>query len=135
MNILFNAMFVIVPIFIFIVFIFTIAMIISPKIRGKMMSRQIKAAKYMLEEAQDDLSEMGTTMGKLTATTENKILTENEELSKDSSRKKGNIAKEEIEIKTRAIKEGLSGKKVYCKHCGSLIDEDSKFCKSCGKEI
>lgn len=135
MNILFNAMFVIVPIFIFIVFIFTIAMIISPKIRGKMMSRQIKAAKYMLEEAQDDLSEMGTTMGKLTATTENKILTENEELLKDSSRKKGNIAKEEIEIKTRAIKEGLSDKKAYCKHCGSLIDEDSKFCKSCGKEI
>lgn len=23
---------------------------------------------------------------------------------------------------------------IYCKHCGSQIDEDSKFCKKCGKE-
>lgn len=24
---------------------------------------------------------------------------------------------------------------MYCEHCGSLISEDDKFCKSCGKEI
>ena len=23
---------------------------------------------------------------------------------------------------------------IYCKHCGELIDEDSKFCNHCGKE-
>lgn len=23
---------------------------------------------------------------------------------------------------------------IYCKHCGALIDVDSKFCKKCGKE-
>ena len=37
-------------------------------------------------------------------------------------------------VVTIAIKEGLSGKKSYCKHCGTQIDKDSKFCKECGKE-
>ena len=32
-----------------------------------------------------------------------------------------------------AIKDGLSDNKMYCKHCGDLIDSDSEFCKHCGK--
>ena len=43
--------------------------------------------------------------------------------------------KDGIEITTRAIKDGLTkDERVYCKHCGSLIDKDSKFCKNCGGE-
>lgn len=35
----------------------------------------------------------------------------------------------------KGIKEGLSEEDtVYCKHCGQLIDSDSRFCKSCGKQ-
>ena len=35
----------------------------------------------------------------------------------------------------KGIKDGLSDDNtIYCKHCGSLIDNDSRFCKSCGKE-
>ena len=48
--------------------------------------------------------------------------------------KEAEIEKEGIKIKTSAFKEGMSGTKtIYCKHCGSRIDSDSKFCKSCGK--
>ena len=101
-------MLIIVPIFIGITFLFTIAMIISPKLRGKMMARQIKAAKYMLDEAEDDLRNMST--------------------------RGANISKEGLEISSRAIKDGFTKEKKYCKNCLEPIDEDSVFCKRCGKK-
>ncbi|MCI9280992.1 MAG: hypothetical protein HFI49_01860 [Bacilli bacterium] len=104
-----NVLFIFVPIFIVCVFILVIAQIISPKFRGKMMSRQIKAAKYMMDESKDDIRNISTNMADAT--------------------------KDGIEITTRAIKDGLiKDERVYCKHCGSLINKDSKFCKNCGGE-
>lgn len=100
-------LFIIVPIFIAAGFIFTFAMIFSPKLRGKMMSKQIKAAKYMLDETEEDLKDMST--------------------------RGANISKEGIEITTRAIKDGLTKERKYCKYCGEAIDEDSKYCKKCGE--
>ena len=58
---MFDVMFVVIPIFIGIVFIFVLAMIISPKFRGKMMARQVKSMKYMLDESKKDLEAMGGT--------------------------------------------------------------------------
>ena len=41
---------------------------------------------------------------------------------------------EGIKIKAGAVKEGFTGgDTMYCKHCGTSIDSDSRFCKSCGK--
>ncbi len=131
---IFNALFVIVPIFILVIFIFTIMMMISPKLRGKLMSRQVKATRYMMEEAKDDLKEMGTMAGDIQAQTKKNILDQNEEVLKEIEKRSANIKKEGIEIKMKAIKDGLSKNTVYCKYCGVLIDEDSKFCKKCGKE-
>ena len=106
---MFDAMFVIVPIFIGIVFIFVIAMFISPKFRGKMMSRQIKAQKYMMDESKEDLKSISNDMAYAT--------------------------KDGIKTAAGAIKEGLTqSNNVFCKYCGSEIDEDSIFCKKCGKE-
>ena len=35
----------------------------------------------------------------------------------------------------KGIKEGTSGEEtMYCKHCGTKIDADSRFCSKCGKE-
>ena len=105
---MFDAMFVIVPVFIGIVFVFVIAMFISPKFRGKMMSRQIKAQKYMMDESKEDLKSISNDMAYAT--------------------------KDGIKTVAGAIKEGFTQNKIFCKHCGSEIDEDSKFCKKCGKE-
>lgn len=106
---MFDVMFIIVPIFIVLVFVFVILMMFSPKARGKMMSKQIKAAKYMIEESKDDIEKISTNMA--------------------------NVTKEGIETTTRAIKKRFTKDEgIYCKHCGSLIDRDSKFCKNCGKE-
>lgn len=104
---LFNIMFTIVPILILVIFIFTIATIISPKLRGKMMSRNIKAVKYAIDEASDDLK----VINDITANAESEAIT----------------------TKVKAFKKGFKNE-VYCKHCGYLIDNDSTFCKKCGKK-
>ena len=74
------------------------------------MSRQIKVTKYMLDESKDDIRDISTNMADAT--------------------------KDGIETTVRAIKKGIvdDEEDIYCKHCGSRIDKDSKFCKSCGKE-
>ena len=127
-------MFILVPIFIGCVFIFTFAMMLSPKLRGKMMSSQIKATKHMLNESVDDLANIATTSSNAFIKASKNILDSNEEALKDMATKKANINKEGIEITMRAIKKGLTEDKKYCKHCGFSIDADSKFCSKCGKE-
>ena len=131
MNSMFDIMFVIVPILIIAGFVFTFALLLSPKLRGKLMSKQIDAANYMIKESKNSLSDLaGTAMD-----IKKNILTENEDVLKEMYTKEAEIEKEGLKIKTSAIKEGLSGtKNNYCKHCGSLIDSDSRFCKSCGKK-
>lgn len=105
---MFEIMFTIVPIFIVVVFTFTILTIISPKFRGKIMSHQIKATKYMMEESREDLKDISDNMAYATHN--------------------------RIKSAARAVKEGLEDNQIYCKHCGKKIDADSKFCSICGKE-
>ncbi len=88
--------------------VFSIVMMFSPKLRGKMMSKQVKATKYMMDESKGDIKNISNEMAYAT--------------------------KDGIRTTVSAIKEGLSENNVYCKHCGASIDADSKFCKSCGKE-
>lgn len=39
------------------------------------------------------------------------------------------------ELAARRIKKGfMDTEKIYCKYCGEHIDNDSKFCKSCGQK-
>lgn len=127
-------LFYIVPILIGITFIMTIALMVSPKLRGKLMSRQIKATKHMMDYSKEDLKDLLSTSADIGINVEKEILDNNEETMMENATRKANINKKGIEITANAIKEGLSGSKIYCKHCGKLIDEDSKFCKSCGKE-
>ena len=106
---IFQALFIIVPIFIVLVFIFVIAQFVSPKFRGKMMSRQIKSMKYMMDESKDDLESISTDMA--------------------------NATKGSIKTTAHAIKDGFTEDNgTYCKHCGCKIDWDSRYCKHCGKE-
>ena len=106
-----NMLFIIIPIIVIILLTFLIVIIqsISPKFRGKMMSKQVKAMKYMVDESKDDLKSISTDVA--------------------------NATKEGIKTTTSAIKEGLTERQnSFCKYCGSNIDSDSKFCKKCGKE-
>lgn len=127
-------LFYVVPILIGITFIMTIALMVSPKLRGKLMSRQIKATKHMMDYSKEDLKDILSTSADIGINAEKEILDNNEETMMENATRKANINKKGIEITANAIKEGLNGSKIYCKHCGKLIDEDSKFCKSCGKE-
>ena len=128
---MFDAMFIIVPIFIVVMFVFTFSMIISPKLRGKMMSRQFKSVSYMMEESKEDLAKLGGTAVGI----KKQILDENEDVLTDIAYKEAKLKSVGIKSAAKAIKEWLTDTdSIYCKHCGSEIDSDSKFCKKCGKE-
>lgn len=102
-------LFIIVPIFIILVFVFMILEMVSPKFRGKLLSREVKSVKYMMDESKKDIESISNDMVDAT--------------------------QESIEKSSRAIRKGIiEDESIYCKHCGSKIDRDSKFCKKCGKE-
>lgn len=66
---------------------------------------------------------------------QNNVLKNNEEILRENANKQAEINKDAIRTTAEAIKEGFSkGDMTFCKHCGSSIDADSKFCKICGKE-
>lgn len=132
--IILEILFFIIPILVVLTFIFTIALMVSPKLRGKWMSKQIEATKHMMEYSKDDLKDILSTSKSVEINAEKEILDNNEEIMKDNVTRKANINKEGIEITAKAIKEGLTNNKVYCKYCGKLIDSDSKYCKVCGRE-
>ena len=134
MNSIFNIMFTIIPILVVCIFIFTFAMILSPKLRGKMMSHQIKSLKYMMEESSADLTNLTTTTANAAIKAKKNILDENEDVLRDLATRQANISKDGIETTVRAIKKGFTTESIYCKHCGQAIDHDSKFCKNCGKK-
>lgn len=130
----FNIMFVVVSIFIGLVFIFVILSFISPKFRGKIMSRQVKATKHMVDYSKEDLEDIGTNLGSVAVKMRKNILDENEDTLREMSEQEADIKKGYVKTMASAIKEGLEEDSIYCKHCGSVIDSDSKFCKKCGKE-
>lgn len=126
----FNIMFIVVSIIIGLSFIFVILSMVSPKFRGKMMSRQIKATKHMVNYSKEDLKDISNTAINI----KKNILDENEETLKEMSDMEADIKKDYVKTMAKSVKEGLSEDSIYCKHCGTIIDSDSKFCKKCGKE-
>ena len=90
------------------IFVLAIVMIFSPKARGKMMSKQVKATRYAVEESEEDIRVITETLADATH--------------------------DALRDTVAAVKEGLSADTVFCKHCGKPIDADSKFCRECGKE-
>lgn len=132
---MFDILFIIVPIFIGCVFVFTFAMILSPKLRGKMMSRQIKSMKYMIDESKETIEDIATSMGDISVNSSKNIIDNHEEDLKNIVNKSANIMENGIETTVRAIKKGLTNNPIYCKHCGKKVDADSKYCKHCGKEL
>ena len=62
------------------------------------------------------------------------IQQENKENLTDIANTQAEILQGAITKTTAAVKNGLDEDKMYCKHCGKMIDADSKYCSKCGKE-
>lgn len=118
-------------------FIFIAINMFSSKSRAKMMSKQVQAMKHMVDYSKDDLEDMMTSLGGITANVQNNIVNQNEDILRNVASKTADINKEAIETTVGAIKRGWDTKNdatIFCKHCGEKIDADSVFCKSCGKQ-
>ena len=93
-------------------FVLLISAALRPISLNKMMQKQIKTMKNVLDENEEDLREI--------------------------SSKSAEINSSGVEITARAIKKGFTETEkndtIFCKHCGKEIEEDSKFCRYCGKE-
>ncbi len=129
-----QVIFVILFIIFFIIFGLAVAQIFSPKLRGKMMSRQIKDLKHMADYSKDDIKELNEISSDISISSKKAILDKNEAVLKDITDREANIESGAIKTKMKAVREGLVGS-VYCKYCGASIDEDSLYCKKCGKRL
>ena len=119
------------------IFIFIAINMFSSKSRAKFMSKQVQAMKHMVDYSKDDLEDMMTSLGGITANVQNNIVNQNEDILRNVANKTADINKDAIETTVGAIKRGWdvkSNSTIYCKHCGEKIDADSVFCKSCGKQ-
>lgn len=114
--------------------IFVFILIFNPKIRGKLLNRQIKAVKQMSEDSKEDMEEIITNLSTVSIRSKNRIIHEQEDTLKEMAHKQEEIYHESIKKTAQAVQEGLSSHKMYCKHCGQLIADDSIFCKYCGKK-
>lgn len=90
---MFGLMFTIVPIIVVAVFVFVFAMMFTPKLRGKMMSRQVKSMKYIMDESKGDIESISTDMAEATKTGKKLLLKQlQKELKNALMRKKQFIA-------------------------------------------
>lgn len=120
-----------------IVFLVVVFIGITPKGRKGVMNSMMKSNLDVLKDMHTgEMSETLKDLSKTAINIKKDILTENEEVLKEVAEMEANIEKSAIRIKAEAVKEGFSSggvKTIYCKHCGAKIDNDSKFCKECGK--
>lgn len=93
----------------FIIIIGGFITMLNPNIQGKMLSKQVKSLRNMMDESKDTLKSLADDMTDINA--------------------------DSIEATTKAVKKGLTSDDVICAHCGKKIDKDSKYCKYCGDRI
>lgn len=115
------------------VFVFTLIMMFSPKVRGMFMSRQIKSIKYMTDYSKNDIESINTNVKGAVIKSKKKIIDNNYDDLQEIVKSSADISKDAIKTTVEAIRESMVDR-IYCKWCGAIIDEDSKFCKVCGKK-
>lgn len=118
----------------FLIFVFVMMMMFGTKTRSKMLARQMKSLSGAANMSKEDIESMLTNLSSASINSKKKILDENEDTLKDIKDAEVRINKDAIKESAKAIKQGFVGD-IYCKHCGKLVDSDSKYCKFCGKEL
>ena len=94
----------------FIIIICSFITMLNPNIQGKILSKQVKSLRNMMDESKDTLKSLADDMADINA--------------------------DSIEATAKAVKKGLtSDDDITCAHCGKKIDKDSKYCKYCGDRI
>lgn len=93
----------------FIIIIGSFITMLNPNIQGKILSKQVKSLRNMMDESKDTLKSLADDMADINA--------------------------DSIEATAKAVKKGLTSDDVICVHCGKKIDKDSKYCKYCGDRI
>ena len=93
----------------FIIIIGGFITMLNPNIQGKMLSKQVKSLRNMMDESKDTLKSLADDMADINA--------------------------DSIEATAKAVKKGLTSDDVICAHCGKKIDKDSRYCKYCGDRI
>ena len=121
------------------IFIFVAINMFSPKARGNMMSKQMRAMKHMTDLSKEDMQDVLTNLSEISLNAKKEILNQNEDVLRDIANKEASINRDAIKTTVGAVRDGWTGennegKTIFCKHCGALIDADSRFCKECGKE-
>ena len=76
--------------------------------RPEIAKMSIESKKYIQQQTKQDLTDIANTTA--------------------------DIYDDAITHTAEAMKKGFAEDKMYCKHCGAMIDADSKFCNKCGKE-
>ena len=93
----------------FIIIIGGFITMLNPNIQGKMLSKQVKSLRNMIDESKDTLKSLADDMTDINA--------------------------DSIEATAKAVKKGLASDDVICAHCGKKIDKYYKYCKFCGDRI
>lgn len=94
----------------FLIIIGSFVVMLNPNLQGKMLSRQVKSLKYMMDDSKDTLKNLTDDMA--------------------------DITKDSVEAKARAVKKGFTNEEtITCPYCKEKVDKDSKYCKHCGNRI
>ena len=94
----------------FLIIIFGFITAFNPRIQGKLLSKQVKSLRYMMDDSKDTLKNLTDDMT--------------------------DITKDSVETTARAVKKGFTTEEsITCPYCQAKIDNDSKYCKHCGNRI
>lgn len=130
----FNIVFIITLIISIGFFVFVVLMIFSPAMRSKMIGRQLKATKRMLDDNKDTIKDIHNLQADIAIESADNILDKHEKTIEKNMDKMANMSSSSIETTARAIKKGISKTK-ECPKCNSFNEENAKFCQECGTKF
>ncbi|MCF0112228.1 MAG: zinc ribbon domain-containing protein [Erysipelotrichaceae bacterium] len=132
----FDAIFTIMLVITLLGFGFVIVSIFSPTVRSKMMGRQIRMTKRVLDDNYDTIRDLSGTAADLGVDIQKDIYDRHEDDYHDLAKRKASVYKDADSDIAKAMKEGFSdsSRRTTCRYCGQTIDADSRFCNHCGKQ-
>ena len=130
----FNIFFILMLLLTIAVIGFVIALMFSPKLKSKMMGRQLKATKQILDDNKETIKDIHNLQADILVESTDNILDKHEKTIKKNVNKLADISEYPIEKAGNALKKGLSNTK-ECPECGKMNSENAKYCQECGTKL